>query len=98
MNNLAAAAETGEILCLLNNDIEMHDGGWLEAMVCHAMRPGVGAVGALLQYPDGTVQHAGVAVGTGNFGGRSWAPQYAPPYPARFGGHGRVPGGSKGCL
>lgn len=69
MNNRAAAAATGEILCLLNNDIEMHDGGWLEAMVCHAMRPGVGAVGALLQYPDGTVQHAGVAVGTGNAAG-----------------------------
>ena len=69
MNNRAAEVATGEILCLLNNDIEMHDGAWLEAMVRHAMRPGVGAVGALLQYPDGTVQHAGVAVGTGNAAG-----------------------------
>lgn len=69
MNNRAAEIATGEILCLLNNDIEMHDGAWLEAMVRHAMRPGVGAVGALLQYPDGTVQHAGVAVGTGNAAG-----------------------------
>jgi len=69
MNNRAAALATGEILCLLNNDVEMHDGAWLEAMVRHAMRPDTGAVGALLQYPDGTVQHAGVSVGTGNAAG-----------------------------
>lgn len=69
MNNRAAAEATGEVLCLLNNDIEMHSGTWLDAMVRHAMRPSVGAVGALLQYPDGTVQHAGVSVGTGNAAG-----------------------------
>lgn len=69
MNNEAAKAAGGELLCFLNNDIEMHDGSWLEAMVRHALRPGVGAVGALLQYPDGTVQHAGVTVGTGNAAG-----------------------------
>jgi len=69
MNNEATKAASGELLCFLNNDVEMHDGSWLEAMVRHALRPGVGAVGALLQYPDGTVQHAGVAVGTGNAAG-----------------------------
>jgi len=69
MNNMAARAATGEILCLLNNDVEMHDGIWLQAMVRHAMRPGIGAVGALLQYPDGTVQHAGVTIGTGDAAG-----------------------------
>ena len=72
MNNEAAKAAGGELLCFLNNDIEMHDGAWLEAMVRHAMRRGVGAVGALLQYPDGTVQHAGVAVGTGNAAGHTY--------------------------
>jgi GT2 family glycosyltransferase len=69
MNNRAARAATGELLCLLNNDIEMHDRDWLKSMALHAMRPGVGAVGALLQYPDGTVQHAGVTVGTGEAAG-----------------------------
>lgn len=69
MNNRAAKLATGELLCLLNNDIEMDDGCWLEAMVRHAMRPGTGAVGALLQYPDGTVQHAGVSVGIGDAAG-----------------------------
>ena len=69
MNNRAARIATGELLCLLNNDIEMRDGAWLDSMARHAMRPGVGAVGALLQYPDGTVQHAGVSIGTGNAAG-----------------------------
>lgn len=69
MNNRAAEVASGELLCLLNNDIEMHDGAWLEAMVRHAIRPGTGAVGALLQYPDGTVQHAGVSIGTGSAAG-----------------------------
>lgn len=69
MNNQAARMATGALLCLLNNDIEMHDGFWLEAMVRHAIRPRTGAVGALLQYPDGTVQHAGVSIGTGEAAG-----------------------------
>lgn len=69
MINRAAEMAKGELLCLLNNDIEMHDGTWLEAMVRHAIRPDIGAVGALLQYPDGTVQHAGVSIGTGNAAG-----------------------------
>jgi GT2 family glycosyltransferase len=69
MNNHAARIATGDLLCLLNNDIEMRDAAWLESMACHAMRPGVGAVGALLQYPDGTVQHAGVSIGTGDAAG-----------------------------
>lgn len=72
MINRAAKRATGELLCLLNNDIEMHDGDWLEAMVRHAIRPGVGAVGALLQYADGTVQHAGVSIGTGNAAGHAY--------------------------
>lgn len=69
MNNRAAKLASGELLCLLNNDIEMENSSWLEAMVRHAIRPGTGAVGALLKYPDGTVQHAGVSVGTGDAAG-----------------------------
>jgi GT2 family glycosyltransferase len=69
LNNLAASEARGEFLCLLNNDVEALDGGWLAAMVRHAVRPGTGAVGALLLYPDGSVQHAGVAVGIGGAAG-----------------------------
>lgn len=69
LNNRAAAAATGEYLCLLNNDVEVLESGWLTAMMRHAVRPGVGAVGAQLLYPDGTIQHAGVAIGLGNAAG-----------------------------
>ena len=40
----------------------MH-GDWIERLVEHAIRPEVGAVGAKLFYPDGTLQHAGVVIG-----------------------------------
>jgi GT2 family glycosyltransferase len=69
LNNRAAHEATGEILLLLNNDIEVRDGGWLREMVSHVLRPGVGTVGARLLYADGTLQHAGVVLGTGSFDG-----------------------------
>lgn len=65
LNNRAAAEARGEILLLLNNDIEMREPGWLAEMVAHAVRPNVGAVGAKLIYPDGKVQHGGVLLGIG---------------------------------
>lgn len=60
LNNRAVAAARGEVLCLLNNDIEVISPDWLEEMVSHALRPGVAAVGARLWYPDDTLQHGGV--------------------------------------
>ena len=69
LNNRAAAIAHGSLLCLLNNDVEALDGGWLGAMVRHAVQPHVGAVGAMLTYPDGSIQHAGVAIGMGNAAG-----------------------------
>lgn len=69
LNNRAAKLARGELLCLLNNDVEALDGHWLSAMVRHAARPDVGAVGALLLYPDGDIQHAGVAIGMGGAAG-----------------------------
>jgi len=63
INNRAVAQCDGELVCLLNNDIEVITPGWLEEMAGHALRPEVGAVGAMLYYPDGTIQHAGVIVG-----------------------------------
>lgn len=52
----------GEVVVLLNNDTDVIGAGWLREMVAHALRPGVGAVGAKLRYPDGRVQHAGVVL------------------------------------
>jgi GT2 family glycosyltransferase len=62
-NNLGAAHADGGYLVFLNNDTEVETPGWLEAMVSLAEADGVGAVGAQLLYPNGTVQHAGVVLG-----------------------------------
>ncbi len=63
INNLAAELATGEVLGLLNNDLEIISPDWLTEMVRHALRPEVGAVGAKLYYPNGQIQHAGVVLG-----------------------------------
>ena len=63
LHNRAVPATRGEVLVLLNDDTEVLDGGWLEAMVAQLLQPGVGAVGAKLVYPDGRIQHAGVLLG-----------------------------------
>jgi len=73
INNFAVSHATGEYVLLLNDDTEMSSGGWLEAMLEHAQRPEVGAVGARLLYPDGRIQHAGVIVGVGS----PWEPGVA---------------------
>ena len=63
LNNKAAAIARGELLLLLNNDIEARQPHWLAAMAAQALRPKVGCVGALLLYPDQTIQHGGVIFG-----------------------------------
>jgi GT2 family glycosyltransferase len=73
MNNRAAAASGADVLCLLNNDIEVIDAGWLRELASQAMRPGIGAVGALLYYPDRTIQHAGVILGIGGVANHVYA-------------------------
>jgi glycosyltransferase involved in cell wall biosynthesis len=60
LNNAAVKLAHGEIIGLVNNDIEVISPDWLSEMVSHALRPNVGAVGAKLFYPNDTVQHAGV--------------------------------------
>lgn len=60
----AAVARTGtENVCLLNNDIEALDDGWLAEMLSRLAAPDVGAVGAKLVWPSGVVQHGGVVLG-----------------------------------
>lgn len=69
INNLAAREAAGEILLLLNDDVEVRSSDWLEEMVGRLLQPGVGAVGAKLYYPDGRIQHAGVMLGVGGVAG-----------------------------
>lgn len=69
INNFAAARANGTVIGLLNNDVEVINADWLDEMVSQALRPGVGAVGAMLYYPMNTVQHAGVILGLGGVAG-----------------------------
>ncbi|HEY7291243.1 MAG TPA: glycosyltransferase family 2 protein [Vicinamibacterales bacterium] len=70
------------LIGFVNNDIEVISPGWLTEMVSHALRPGVGAVGAKLYYPDETIQHAGIIVGLGGLAGHPHArfPRNTPGY------------------
>jgi len=63
INNFAAREAQGELLLLLNNDVEIKDPRWLSEMVVQFDRPDVGVVGKKLLWPNGLVQHGGVVVG-----------------------------------
>ena len=69
INNFGVGVARGEIIGLLNNDVEVIHADWLTELVSHAVRPEIGAVGAKLLYSDGYVQHAGVVVGLGGLAG-----------------------------
>jgi GT2 family glycosyltransferase len=61
--NFAATKATGEYLCFLNNDTEVISTNWLQSMVEHASISSSGLVGAVLSYPNGSIQHTGIALG-----------------------------------
>jgi GT2 family glycosyltransferase len=71
INNFAVQYTRGEVLALLNNDIEIITEEWLTEMVSHAIRPRIGAVGAKLLYSNERVQHAGVIIGLGGVAGHA---------------------------
>lgn len=71
INNFGAQYANGEYILLLNNDVEVITPDWLEQMLMFAQREDVGAVGAMLYYPDDTIQHAGVIFGLGGVAGCS---------------------------
>ena len=67
--NRGLAAAQGDLLLLLNNDIEILEPNWLKEMVSCFDYPRTGIVGAKLLYPDRTIQHVGVIVGLGQLAG-----------------------------
>jgi glycosyltransferase involved in cell wall biosynthesis len=71
LNNIGVENARGEYVCFMNNDIQVIATDWLTEMLSHAARPEVGAVGAKLLYPDGTLQHSGVVLGIGGIAGHS---------------------------
>jgi len=74
--NRGVSAATGDVICFLNSDVEATSSGWLEALLDAVEQPDVGAVGARLLYPDGSIQHAGVILGV--LGGTGHAHRFTP--------------------
>jgi len=71
INNFAVTQAKGELLVLMNNDIEILSQSWLTEMVANMSRTDIGCVGAKLYYPDGKLQHGGVITGLGGVAGHS---------------------------
>lgn len=72
INNFGVKHSNGEIIGLVNNDVEVISEGWLTEMVSHAIQDDIGAVGAMLYYDNDTIQHAGVVMGIGGVAGHSY--------------------------
>lgn len=98
--NRGVERSLGDVVVLLNNDTEVVAPGWIEAMLEHAMRPEIGAVGARLLYPDGTVQHCGVVLGPGGLGGHlhRGQPGHSPGYARRLAAVQNLSAATAACL
>jgi GT2 family glycosyltransferase len=66
MNNLGAAAAESPNLLFLNDDVRASESGWAERLAEQVSREEVGVAGAVLWYPTGLLQHAGIVVGIGD--------------------------------
>lgn len=72
INNFGRESAQGEYLLLLNNDVEILNGDWLTELLRPCAHEGGAAIcGAMLYYPDDTIQHAGVVTGLGGYAGHS---------------------------
>jgi GT2 family glycosyltransferase len=65
--NKGRDAASGDVLLLLNDDMEVISPDFIEEMAGLALDPGVGAVGARLLLADGRLQHIGHRYANGTF-------------------------------
>ena len=63
INNFGFTKASGDVLIFLNNDTEVINEDWLKLLVGDAIQDNVGTVGAMLYFPDDSIQHAGVVIG-----------------------------------
>jgi FkbM family methyltransferase len=71
IGNLAAHGAKGTHLLFLNDDIVPVSGDWLAQLLHPFMDEKVGATGALLLYPDESIQHAGMFLGYDRLAGHT---------------------------
>lgn len=67
--NFGFSKSRGEHIILMNNDIEVINEQWLEAMLEHSQRQEIAVVGAKLYFGNQKIQHAGVGIGLGGAAG-----------------------------
>jgi GT2 family glycosyltransferase len=60
--NEATRGVKGTHLLFLNDDTEVISPDWIDQLLLYSVQDGVGAVGAKLYFPDGTLQHVGIAL------------------------------------
>lgn len=84
MNNRAAKISQSKVLIFLNNDVQVLSSDWIENLVVNAVRPEIGAVGGMLYYPNGYIQHAGIVLGIGGVAGHIYQGFYKG-YSGQFG-------------
>ncbi len=72
INNFGVKFAKGEHYILLNNDVEIITPEWIEEMLMYSQREDIGAVGAMLYYPNDTIQHAGVTIGVLTLAGHNF--------------------------
>jgi glycosyltransferase involved in cell wall biosynthesis len=71
INNYGVKNARGNVIGLINNDVNVINPDWLSEMTSHALRAEIGCVGAKLYYDDNTIQHAGVILGIGGIANHS---------------------------
>lgn len=60
INNFVARESSADAILCLNDDIEIIHSDWLRKLSKYLVIQKVGAVGALLKYPNGEIQHNGI--------------------------------------
>ncbi|HME08758.1 MAG TPA: glycosyltransferase [Bryobacteraceae bacterium] len=80
--NAGVAATNSPYLIFLNDDTSVITPDWIETMLEHGQQPKVGAVGPMLLFPDDSIQHAGVIMGTYGTAGHAFRamPESGGPY------------------
>ncbi|MBT8195965.1 MAG: glycosyltransferase family 2 protein [Bacteroidia bacterium] len=70
--NVGVKRSSGDFVLLLNNDMEVITPNWIQNMLEFAQLKDIGAVGAKLLYPNGTIQHSGTVIGLGGIAGHTF--------------------------
>ncbi|MBV8847894.1 MAG: glycosyltransferase [Bryobacterales bacterium] len=68
--NFGAEHATGDFLMFMSPALEVITENWIDCMLFYARQKDVGAVGGLVAYPDGALEHAGIVLGCRGTAGR----------------------------